>query len=396
MLFTTFALRSSALGLAATLMAPPILAATSGFDVNDPTAFASASVQLSDLRFRLIDLDPNDAVLPSITFMSPGSQAAVTVNAFGRSVPVRVPLLLSPTGQATSFYVEERTPYAVVETAPGSATGAPTWLSQQPLSATSLDGVSQAAATSNSLSASTRLTSADASSGAGPLYEFDDKPGGWMSSSAAEASAGGRALAFSQILKTAVDPVTGQTVYVRRESGDLLFPELGAGGPDHVLPVNDAPSFVLSAKTAVVFEATADARAQFDLTKFSDPQLQASELLVGGNAYLEVAADKPMSDQQSWATEAEAKAALGIATDQMSILPRGPRRGSDVADVTRTQELGVTFSNQTEQSMSAHVYSRAYAFAYVNGVGAIPEPSTYGLMGLGLVGLTLIKRRRAS
>jgi hypothetical protein len=381
---TACVLRLSGLGLAAALVAQPTWAAAAAFDVNDPAAFASASVQLSNLRFRLVDLDPNDTVLPSITFLTPGSQSAVSVNANGRYVSELVPAVLSPKGQVFPAYVEERLPYAAVVSVPGSPTGAPTWLSLPPLSVTSLDGVSQAAATSSSLSASTRLTSADASGGAGPTYDFDTMPDAWMSSSSAEASAGGRALAFSQVFNTVVDPVSGQNVYVRRQAGESLF----SG-------VNDAPAFVLSAKTAVVFEATADARARLDLAKFTDPQLQATELLVGGNALLEVAADVPMTNQLSWATEAEARAALGMVTDQLSILPRRPFGGSNGADLTRAQDLGVTFSNQTDQSLSAHVYSRAYAFAFVNGVGAIPEPSTHALMGLGLAGLALFKRRRA-
>lgn len=70
-----------------------------------------------------------------------------------------------------SPYVTEATPYASTLTSAGSGSGAGTWLPASTLAATSLDGVSQASAGASSLSASTRMTSADAKGGAGPLDE---------------------------------------------------------------------------------------------------------------------------------------------------------------------------------------------------------------------------------
>jgi len=377
---TACVLRLSGLGLAAALVAQPTWAAAAAFDVNDPAAFASASAQLNNLRFRLVDLDANDGVLPSITFFNEGSHSAVTVDATGRSVS----RFVNSAGSAP--YVDEFRPYASSLTAPGSANGASTWLPTSTLATTSLDGVSQASASASSLSASTRLTTADAKGGAGPLYEFDSQdPDRWMSSSVASADAGGQADIFTTLFKTTVDPVSGQTVYVSRQPNGLINPG----------SLTQEPYFVLSAKTGVVFESTAQGNIRMDLNKFDDSQLLPTNLIAGINVYTEIGALEPTTAEQSWLTKADAEASLGKLSATLALNPFRPFGALTTADIAQSKEISLALNNQTTHTMAGYVYGRAYAYAFVEGVGAVPEPSTYALMGLGLVGLALAKGRRA-
>lgn len=381
MKFTACALRLSGLGFAATLVSHPAVAAATTFDLNDPAAFVSAEAQLNNLRFRLVDLDANDGVLPSITFFTPGSKAAVTVDATGRSVSRYV------NSAGSQPFVEEFTPYVSSLTAAGSANGASTWLPTSTLATTSLDGVSQASASASSLSASTRLTTADAKGGAGPLYEFDSQdPDRWMSSSVARVDAGGQADTFNILFKTTVDPVSGQTVYVSRQPNGLANP--GA--------LTQEPYFVLSAKTGVVFESTAQANILLDLNKFDDPQLLPTNLSAGVNVSLGVGAMEPATAEQSWLTKADAEASLGKTTTNFMVNPARPFREfttADIANIAQSKDISLTLNNQTTHTLAGYVYGKAYAYAFVQGVGAIPEPSSYALMGLGLVGLSLARRQ---
>jgi len=286
--------------------------------------------------------------------------------------------------------VEEFTPYASSVSGAGSATGASTWLPLNTLAATSLDGVSQASASASSLSASTRMTTADAKGGAGPLYEFDSQdPDLWMSSSVSSAAAGGGGASFSSRFKTTVDPVSGQKVYVLRQPDDTSDPFSSLTTPQ--------PYFILSAKTGVVFEATARADVRADLNKFDDSQLLPKNLVAGVSSTLQVGALEPINSQQSWLTEADARASLGEVSGDLYFTSTLPLRSGaqSIPDISKTKEISVALDNQTTHTLAGYVYSRAYAVVAVQGVGAVPEPSTYALMGLGLVGLALAKGRRA-
>jgi len=161
-----------------------------------------------------------------------------------------------------------------------------------------------------------------------------------------------------------------------------------------VAPLNDplhqqqAPEFKLSANTAIVFEGNTVADASLvDAARLPEGTFVSSDAGLRFDVY----ADQRFSGVGP-VYGGQAEAAFGYQTRTFGV---GGGNDGFPSIFAGTLPFEVTFTNATGASIDAHLSVWTYASATIYGL-PVPEPTTYALMGLGMVGIALAKRRARS
>lgn len=341
----------------------------------------SARTELSGLHFTLVDLAPNDGVDPWIHFITPqASQYPSTViDAIGAGYTLNESQISEPLEPSRSFYTfSAETPVTSTQ-----------WLPTQSATVTSLDGLASATATTSSLVSTVHMSEADILAHRyQTIPELGLAPDTWRTDSVSYTEAGQTPPNMVQPVK---DPATGDVFYKLRDP----------------MPSRNAlsPHFELSANAAVIFEGTVTLQGHFDLSHYTLDELEDTLVIVGSTASLDIGPDTAITEQTQWSTHADAMAALNIQSrlwSQQVQYKYFNNRGNPPALIrsyAATEDFSVTFSNDSAETLTGRVHARSYDLITVMGVQAIPEPSTWALMALGLAGiagLTAHQRRAVS
>ncbi len=300
----------------------------------------------SDIRYHLVDLSPNDGVKPWVQF----ADAAIDQGYSGYADAHGQVLNSDFTPAATNPYSTRLT--------------FPTVFPNTTAGAVSKDGTASVSISPTSLSSSAWLTEQQF-----PLAQPSR-------------------LETTTLSNLTSESYTGQ--------GTPFYAYLGMLYPwdPSVAPLNDplhqqqAPEFKLSANTAIVFEGNTVADASVvDAARLPEGTFVYS----GAGLSFEVYADQRFSGVGP-VYGSEAEEAFGYQTRTFSV---GGGNDGFPSIFAGTLPFAVTFTNATGASIDAHLAMSTYASVNISGL-PVPEPTTYVLMGLGLVGIALAKRRARS
>lgn len=374
------------LGLAAaTLLACVPAYAAQGIEsfATAPTDLLSSQAELSNFRYTLIDLDPADGIAPAITFVTPllASSPSVKLDAMG-SIH-----LAENTWEPVPTYGDlTAKPYGVTDTLQDvtqMASGA--LLPSAQRAAYSTDGMSAAAVGSTYLTAATRMSAADVVAQAQYVREFYSTSN-WIAQSASSVDAGTQSRGFNTFQEL-TNPDTGAITYV-----------LAEGQPREGFPGALTPHFVLSPNTQVVFEGDLNVKIQANLSQYTLDVAGNTSAAVVGRVYAEASWEGVTGNATEWATMQEALNALQWQSLNVDAgyYPGYIGQLSELQDYAaqNNEQFKFTLSNSGAQEAVGHLYLSPYALAEIRGVSDVPESSTFALMGLGLIGISLVARRR--
>jgi hypothetical protein len=342
--------------------------------LSDDVALAS-SAQISNVRYTLVDLTPNDGVSPSIQFVNmsrPLANSDFMVSASGSIYgPGREEGLLINSLPNVAY------PSGTQQLDTGTAgTLSANLLSTRTLTTTSTDGVTSAYLDSQTLQASTRLTANDvATLRQAPYVSYQQ--GDWALEGTAISNSG----------------VGGGYQYVQEDGTNHLITPLFSGDGVQADSGSYSPlgrTFILSPNTEVIFEGSYALESLTNLDTLSTVGLSAdvgsTRALAGVGASLFRAV--PKDGGTWWNTEAEMFDAYDF---QSFFLSTDGTTSFTPPTSESTFKLGL--KNTEAAPISATIDLATVAF-YEAGGSVVPEPATWALMGLGLGGLAVAARKR--
>jgi hypothetical protein len=313
----------------------------------------SGSATMGGLTYQLIDLTPDDGQSPWIQFTS-GS------NVGGRGY-------LLPDG-----HLDGR------NASPGSLGTYPTGnemsyggqFPASPVGIQSGDGLATASATSSSLTVGVHANANDWGS-----YRYQDNSSRIRMDVNSQANTGSDLATANWAPQVSRDPVTGKLVITTR------------------LP-SEEPSYnyTVSANTRLVVSGTWSFQSSLNAQNLAALPGSATAQ-VSAFTYMTASWTHALVDLNgtSWDSWAELDAAVAAANpvggaNASAFLPNG-----GLID----QTLSVTLDNTSATAQQGYLYLNEGIFGSVYGVqpGAVPEPGTYALMGLGLLAMSLVRRR---
>jgi hypothetical protein len=338
------------------------LACMAGLSAAQAEPFAAwGASSLSGLDIQLTDLNPNDGVTPWISFTDPSGVGAYVYADGDQS------LALNPELAMTVMASGKDGEFGAVGYA----------LTQSPAHVISLDGLSQGALTETSLSTSSRLLASDLRDRSAPYSDVAGSQEGvnkdWMLNAGGYGGVG-----------------SGGASLVSYEFG-----------PDYMLTgfrfnpegASNWPYFTVSANTAVTFRGQLDAHAAVDpaQTGVFDPAL--TNLSASGFASVSVSHLETLDGQTYWTDE---QAMLDAFQTQSALVDVSvdTSRGDGVLADTQSQAFSLSFVNARGSDTKGLLEIQVNHGVGANGM-AVPEPSTYAMMGLGLIGLAWARRRSA-
>lgn len=306
--------------------------------------YSSASASITNLRYRLIDLDPTDGIAPSATLQGAGLVHVTSSFADGPpDVDINTPL---------------------------SGLGLPLPIANQ-------SGVGYGAG----IAGDTITTMANTAVGNGPVL-VNQFPGGSMG--------------------------TDYDLYVYQElvsrSGEV---QLGAPGW-----VGTDPTFTieLGANTGIVFEGTASTNVLLDLQAYDafsagvHAEIGTSALppinsygYLAGSASINIELQNTTLGNNGGVTSHATSFSLGSSLSE-EVGPGG--FASPTSGQSRTQDFLVDYWNlgTTGTTVGFTLSTSSIAVAMMQGTFTVPvpEPGTWALMGLGLAGVALARRRQGA
>ena len=326
----------------------------------------NASLSVNRISWQLVDLDPNDGVAPSITFTAPdGLGAVAAADGVSRFV------LASESANSGNTY--PATQYIQANIGSAGPLSSPFGGSTQ--SVTSLDNTVSGTLSTDGFGISALLTGQDLFTLREPV-----RPG-----------------VNGENLATGKDWVVSAGGYggYGYGGGSRVSPIYGVDGvttgydfDPFALP-EWTPYFTVSANTAVVFSGELAATASRDPSLLGEIDPLTTSFGAGGYAVFEVSRYQPKDGQASWLTLDDVRNAFDTETAYLDF-----ELAADVLSASDQRAFSLRFANTSSESVNGLVDMYASVGVGAAGLAPIPEPSTYALMGLGLVGLLAVSRRR--
>lgn len=337
---------------------------------------ASAEVQVQGLAVQLVDLDPNDGITPQITF----AENMINFNL--------------QDGFGLDDYLHE----TIYRQADAATPLANTDILLQNPAGGSLVRMSAAnlyagVGTSESILSQKAVEDpTDTLTGLGDL-NFST-PTDWVHQSSSGVVVGARRMVgyggSSDDLLTWID------------SGHVKFNSGRA---------TEMSSFKLTPNTAVVFSGVLSSRIRLDVSQWRTYDPQAMQAIVNAPGRIEVYAAMPNDGKTAWSSLSDARAAIeaqdvtvGVTVNRYNFDPAlmygefvpsdifGP--DSNFVELEDSKAFGLTFTNRTLQFKDGYFSADMDPYLKISGMTAVPEPATYTLMGLGLLGVLCAGRRR--
>lgn len=172
------------------------------------------------------------------------------------------------------------------------------------------------------------------------------------------------------------------------------------------------PGFTVTPNTAVVFSGTLSSRSRIDLSQLSTYDPQTTQALARAVGSVELYSATPNDGRTSWSSYQEALAAVdgqsaSVGTDirRFNYDPAliwgglysppglvGPE--TTYVEQADSRPFALTFTNDTLVSKGGFFAVNLQTESIVAGLLPVPEPSTYALMALGLLGVVGAVRGR--
>ena len=360
------------------LVAALAVAGAGAAQAQQSPAVVSASASVTGLTFQLIDLNPYDNETPWMSFTEmPSISSAV----YGQGATL-FQLMPEWSGESACCNTYPYTQYQVANATDDPITST-SLLAGGALTAASTDGTSSASAFASELgvafTAQAALTEADILAYQEPVRSdvntWDLEYGkAWRVETGAYSSSGGSGGHVP--IDQKYDAETGTMTYTFNSSF-----------------LERASFFTVSAQTEVVITGVLTATTFVDPTQMGVLDPASTILAPMASAEIGLFAKRPLDGQTQW-TSYEALASA-VQVDRVLLQATlNPQLAIYELPSAATQDFVTRFRNTSDAQ--ADVVMNVYASAGMvaaGGVGAIPEPSTWALMGLGLLGVAAARQR---